>query len=70
MPTGEWNTMDVVCLNGKIWVRLNDHVCNFAIQSTPTAGRIAIQSHGAELWVREMTLQPYNQKPHDTTAAK
>ena len=70
MPTGEWNTMDIVCLNSKIWVRLNDHVCNFAIDSTPTEGRIGIQSHGAELFIREITLQPYTQKKHEPTAGK
>ena len=62
MPVGEWNTLDCVVLNNKIWVRLNDHVVNFAIETTPGKGRIGIQSHGAELFIREITLQPYNPK--------
>jgi hypothetical protein len=58
-PHGEWNHLDCVSLNGKIWIRLNDHVVNFATDVTPSAGRIGIQSHGAEIFFREITLQPY-----------
>ena len=46
-------------LNGKIFIRLNDHVVNFATDVTPAGGRIGIQSHGAEIFFREITLQPY-----------
>jgi hypothetical protein len=63
-PAGEWNTLECVALNGKILVRLNDHVVNFATDVTPAAGRIGIQSHGADIFFREITLQPYN-KRHD-----
>ncbi|HEX4146497.1 MAG TPA: DUF1080 domain-containing protein [Pirellulales bacterium] len=58
-PTGEWNKLDCAVLNGKIWIRLNDHVVNFATDVTPAGGRIGIQSHGAEIYFREITLQPY-----------
>jgi hypothetical protein len=58
-PTGEWNTLDCIVLNGKICIRLNDHVVNFATDATPAGGRIGIQSHGAEIYFREITLQPY-----------
>jgi hypothetical protein len=58
-PAGEWNKLECAVLNGKIWIRLNDHVVNFATDATPAAGRIGIQSHGAELFIREITLLPY-----------
>ncbi len=66
-PAGEWNTLDCVVLNGKIWIRLNDHVVNFATDVTPAGGRIGIQSHGADIFFREITLQPYA-KHHDQSS--
>jgi hypothetical protein len=58
-PHGEWNTLDIVALDGKIFVQLNDHVANFAKQANPTAGRIGIQSNGAEIIFRTITLQEF-----------
>jgi Domain of Unknown Function (DUF1080) len=63
-PLGDWNTIECASLNGKLLVQLNGKVVNFAIESTPSKGRIGIQSHGAELFIRQITLQPYT-KHHE-----
>jgi hypothetical protein len=61
-PHGEWNTLDIVALDGKIFVQLNDQVVNFAKESTPSKGRIGIQSNGAEIIFRTINLQQYKGK--------
>jgi hypothetical protein len=68
-PHGDWNTLDIVTLDGKIFVQLNDHVVNFAKQVVPDRGRIGIQSNGAEIIFRSINLQQY-QKGKSLQATK
>ncbi len=58
-PHGQWNTLDIVSLDGKLLVQLNGQVVNFALHAEPSKGRIGIQSNGAEIIFRTISLQPY-----------
>ncbi len=59
-PHGEWNTLDIVLLDGKIMIQLNDQVVNFGLEASPAKGRIGIQSNGAEIIFRTINLQHYH----------
>lgn len=56
--TGDWNTLECICLGDRITIRLNGKVVNEAVDVTPTRGRISLQSHGAEIIFRKVELQP------------
>lgn len=55
---GEWNRLECVCDGAEITVLLNGLVVNHALHVKPDAGRIQIQSEGAELFVRRVDLMP------------
>jgi hypothetical protein len=56
-PTGEWNTVTVVCRGARVehWV---NGKCNFVGKNaSETRGRINLQSEGAEIWYRNPTIE-------------
>lgn len=63
-PLGEWNTLECTCLDDKITIRLNGRLVNEARtadmrgNSTLTKGKIMLQSEKAEIFFREILLQP------------
>lgn len=63
-PPGEWNTLECTCLGDLISVRLNGKLVNEArttdMQGRPTLhkGKIMLQSEKAEIFFREILLQP------------
>lgn len=63
-PLGEWNTLECTCLGDKITIRLNGRLVNEARTSNMhgnsplTKGRIMLQSEKAEIFFREILLQP------------
>jgi hypothetical protein len=57
-PTGEWNTIEVVCDGDKITNIVNGVVVNEGTQASVTRGRILLQSEGAEVYYRKVELQP------------
>jgi hypothetical protein len=57
-PTGEWNTIEVVCDGDKITNIVNGVVVNEATHASETKGRILLQSEGAEVYYRNIELQP------------
>jgi hypothetical protein len=57
-PTGEWNTVEVVCDGDKITNIVNGVVVNEATHASETKGRILLQSEGAEVYYRNIELQP------------
>ena len=72
-PAGEWNTLELVCfggdsihlVNGKVVMRLKD-----ARQQGPgdtwvplTSGHLALQTEGAEVFYRDIELQPITTVP-------
>lgn len=56
-PTGEWNQVEVIVNNGDITYLVNGQVVNKARNPNPKAGRILLQSEGAEIYYRNIVLQ-------------
>lgn len=57
-PVGEWNRSEVICDGASIINVVNGKVVNHGTNSTHTAGKIQIQSEGAEILVRRVELKP------------
>jgi len=57
-PTGEWNTIEVVCDGAKITNIVNGVVVNEGTQASVTRGKIVLQSEGAEVYYRKVELTP------------
>ncbi|RUL84644.1 3-keto-disaccharide hydrolase [Tautonia sociabilis] len=57
-PNGEWNTIEVVCDGDRIVNIVNGTVVNEGTASSETAGRILLQSEGAEVFYRNVKLLP------------
>ncbi|MDF2430472.1 MAG: hypothetical protein JWP44_103 [Mucilaginibacter sp.] len=71
-PTGEWNTLDLYChgdtsihvVNGKVMMILYHNKQLENGQELPlTKGKIQIQSEGAELFYRQIKVQPIDRLP-------
>ncbi len=71
-PLGEWNTLDLYCLedrsiyvvNGKVVMRLFKSSQSDNGQTTPlTKGKIQIQSEGAEIFYKQIKLQGIKHMP-------
>lgn len=56
-PTGEWNKVEVIVKGGNITYLVNGQVVNEAKNSSLVAGRILLQSEGAEIYYRNVRLQ-------------
>jgi hypothetical protein len=56
--TGEWNKVEVIVNKGEITYLVNGQVVNKAKNPNPKSGRILLQSEGAELYYRNVVLQP------------
>ncbi|MBA3312183.1 MAG: DUF1080 domain-containing protein [Planctomycetota bacterium] len=55
-PVGEWNTMEIVCRDDTIAVKVNDEIVNYAFDCSVTEGAIALQSEGAPIEYRAVIL--------------
>jgi Domain of Unknown Function (DUF1080) len=71
-PTGQWNTLDLYChgdtsmhvVNGKVVMILYRNKQNDSGNDLPlTKGKIQIQSEGAEVFYRQIKVQPIEQLP-------
>ncbi len=71
-PTGEWNTVELICLrddsihivNGKVVMRLHGPVRISGDLPTPvTSGPIILQSEGAEIFYRNIEMRPITAIP-------
>ncbi len=56
-PTGEWNTMEVICDGDTITNIVNGYVVNIGTGSSLTEGKILFQSEGAELFFRKIEIK-------------
>ncbi|HEY5968498.1 MAG TPA: DUF1080 domain-containing protein [Chitinophagaceae bacterium] len=56
-PTGEWNKVEVIVDKGEITYLVNGQVVNKARTPSPKAGRIILQSEGAEIYYRNVELK-------------
>ncbi len=57
-PTGEWNTVEVICEADTITNLINGVVVNRGTKASVTKGRILLQSEGAEVFYRNVELTP------------
>jgi hypothetical protein len=57
-PTGEWNTVEVVCDGDTIINIVNGVEVNRGTHASVTRGKIVLQSEGAEIFYRNITLTP------------
>ncbi|MEK7793106.1 MAG: DUF1080 domain-containing protein [Candidatus Hydrogenedentota bacterium] len=58
-PVGEWNRLECVVAGRTITVYLNGVLVNQCVDVMPRKGRIQIQSEGAEIRLRRVTLTPF-----------
>jgi hypothetical protein len=57
-PLGEWNVVEVVCDGDAITNIVNGIVVNKAAKASVTRGKIILQSEGAEVFYRNITITP------------
>jgi hypothetical protein len=71
-PTGEWNTIELVCLgedslhivNGKVVMRLHRTMrIDTPTPQVVTSGPIILQSEGAEIFYRDVAWRPITAVP-------
>jgi hypothetical protein len=55
---GEWNTMDIECLNDQVKVWVNGDLVNHGSKCTAAKGQIALQAEGSEVEFRKLDLTP------------
>ncbi|GAA5495366.1 hypothetical protein Rhal01_01541 [Rubritalea halochordaticola] len=55
-PRGEWNTYDVVCVDGVIKLSVNGKFVNGMCQSSMRKGYICLESEGAEIHFRNIKI--------------
>jgi hypothetical protein len=53
---GEWNTYDVVCVDGVIKLSVNGKFVNGLRQSSQKKGYLCLESEGAEIHLRNLTI--------------
>ncbi len=55
-PRGEWNTYDVVCVDGEIKLSVNGKFVNGISKSTQRKGYMCLESEGAEIHFRNLRV--------------
>ena len=55
---GEWNTYEVKCVGSTIKIYVNGKLMNTATECNASSGFIGLQSEGAEMEVRKITIEP------------
>jgi hypothetical protein len=61
-PAGEWNVSEVLCDGDTITAIVNGRVVNYGTQASQSAGKLLIQSEGAEVFVRRFEVRPVTKK--------
>ncbi|MCC6393434.1 MAG: DUF1080 domain-containing protein [Bryobacterales bacterium] len=57
-PVGEWNRTEVICQGDRLTNKLNGKVMTEAYGLSRSAGKIQIQSEGAEILIRKIEMRP------------
>lgn len=57
-PIGEWNSMDITCLDGTVTVYVNGVLQNIGTESKNKSGHIALQSEGGDILFRDVRVTP------------
>ncbi|HTF20822.1 MAG TPA: DUF1080 domain-containing protein [Chryseolinea sp.] len=55
-PRGEWNTYDVICVDGTIKLSINGKFVNGISKSSQKKGYLCLESEGAEIYFRNFSL--------------
>jgi len=56
-PLGEWNTMEITCIDDEIDVNVNGYLVNTATKLSQRRGAIGLQSEGTPIEFRKISLQ-------------
>jgi hypothetical protein len=56
-PTGQWNTCEILCLNGAIDVTLNGVLQNHVTHCAPSSGHVGFQLEGAPYELRNLVVE-------------
>ena len=62
-PVGQWNRQEVIADGDKLTYILNGVVVLHAYDSSHTAGKIQLQSEGAEILFRKVEIRPITKRP-------
>jgi hypothetical protein len=57
-PTGDWNRMEITCNGQDFGIVVNGHPTLSGTRADPHAGKILVQSEGAEIFFRRLDLYP------------
>ena len=57
-PIGEWNQYEITCSRDDIKIKVNGTLVNHVTKCSATKGAICLQSEGAPIEFREITLEP------------
>ncbi len=57
-PVGEWNSMEIQCVNDAVKVWVNGDLVNHGTDCTAAKGQIALQAEGSEVEFRKLLLTP------------
>ena len=58
-PSGEWNTIEIICNGGQSEHYVNGHLVNAGTNANVNAGKILLQSEGAEIFFKSADLISY-----------
>lgn len=57
-PVGDWNRMEILCDGDRFGIIVNGHKTLEGTNAIPKAGKILVQSEGAEIFFRRLDLYP------------
>jgi hypothetical protein len=57
-PVGEWNEYEITCKGDTITLKINGELVNEGKNAEKTRGKILLQSEGAEIHFKDITLTP------------
>jgi hypothetical protein len=57
-PHGQWNRIELIAYKDLISISINGHTTHTGTAASPTAGKILVQSEGAEVFFRRLDLYP------------
>ena len=60
-PTGEWNTIEIICNGDQVEHYVNGHLVNSGTKASVSSGKILLQSEGAEIFFRRVDVEPLPQ---------
>ena len=63
-PRGQWNTYDVVCVDGVVKLSVNGTFVNGISKSSQKKGHICLESEGAEIHFRNLQVVTLPPNPH------